>query len=275
LVEQALKDRPIVRPFPTPVGQLLAVCHDPDATEVTFEKVIERDPALSVRLLRMANSPLHGLSYEVHGVGQAVSLLGIRELKHFALTVAGVGIVADGSATATLREALWNHSLGCAIVARLLAERQPARNGDDAFLAGILHDVGKLLLLDVVPEEYGEMAQQYRGNQLIADELFAFGISHEEIGLRSAHGWSLAENVKVAIGYHHRPGEAPIHGEFVQLIATANHLARYWGIGSPGHEDADAAVADLKRLELSDFEAQVLAERAATNFQDAARAVGI
>ncbi|MCA9150669.1 MAG: HDOD domain-containing protein, partial [Planctomycetales bacterium] len=269
IVQQALADRPEVRPFPAAVAQLLAACQDPNATASTFEKIIERDPALSVRLLRMANSPLYGLTNEVKGIAHAAAILGIRQLKHLALSVAGAGMFNQGSTAAQHREQLWAHSLGCATVARILAKKTPGVDADDAFLAGIFHDVGKLFLFDVVPEDYVELSSTYRGKELIEQEQFVFGVSHEEIGLKSAHSWSLAENLKGAIGYHHRPQESPVHVEFVTVIEAANNLARYWGIGSEGQEDPDAAARALDHLELSEDEVIQLAEQAVTNYNDA------
>ena len=93
---------------------------------------------------------------------------------------------AQGVTAEKQREELWNHSLGCATVARLLTDYVPNVAADDAFLAGILHDIGKLLLYDVVPEEYQKMVLSYHGNELIQQELFLLDVSHAEIGLQSA-----------------------------------------------------------------------------------------
>lgn len=273
LVQQALKDRPEVRPFPAAVAQLLSACQDANATPATFEKIIERDPALSVRLLRMANSPLYGLTNEVRGIGHASAVLGIRQLRHLALSVAGAGMFNQGATSAEERQALWTHSLGCATVARLIARRKPGINPDDAFLSGIFHDVGKLFLFDVVPDEYAELSSNYRGAELLAEEVNLFGVSHEEIGLRSAHSWSLAEDLKAAIGFHHRPREAPLSIALVEVIAAANALARYWGIGSDGHENADAAAAALDQLALSEDHVVELAEESVADFKGAVLAM--
>jgi putative nucleotidyltransferase with HDIG domain len=275
LVQQTLKDRPEVRPFPAAVAQLLAACQDSSATAATFEKIIQTDPALSVRLLRMANSPLYGLTNEVRGIGHAAAILGIRQLRHLALSVAGAGMFSQGTTASMHREKLWNHSLGTATIARLLAKQQPGVEADDAFLAGIFHDVGKLFLFDVVPEEYTELASMAEGNQLIEEEKFVFGISHEDIGLKSAHSWSLAENLKAAIGFHHHPDDSPIHNEFVEVISAANSLARFWGIGSEGQQDVEGAADALERLQFSDEQVVELAEQSKVMFEDAIQAMSV
>lgn len=234
LIQQNLNARREVRPFPAAVTRLISACQDINATAATFEKIIECDASLAVRLLRMANSALFGLTNEVRTVRHATALLGIRRLKHLALSVAAAGMFSEGATAARERKTLWNHSLGCATVARLLAKFVSSVSPDDAFLAGIFHDVGKLLLYDVVPRDYAMLISQCPTARLREEEVFVFGVSHEEIGLRSAHSWGLAEEIKAAIGYHHRPNETPVHFDFAALVHIANSLSKEWNIGSQG-----------------------------------------
>ncbi len=237
LVQQRFEEGAEVRPLPATVTRLLAACQDTSATAADFEKIIECDAALAVRLLRMSNSALYGLANEVRSIGHATMILGIRRLRNLALSIAGARMFADGTTAAKQRRELWSHSLGCATVARLLAKSAYAVCPDDIFLAGVFHDVGKLLLYDVVPEEYSELVCSLSAEQLIREEKFIFGISHEEVGLKSAHAWGLSEPIKVAIGFHHRSGETPVHVEFAAVIQVADFLAKAWGIGSPNVEE--------------------------------------
>ena len=231
IVHKRLKKVPEVRPFPAAVTHLVAACQHPDATAHDLESIIECDPALAVRVFQMANSPLYGLSSEAKTVEHAVSVLGVRQLRNVAVSIAGAGMFAQGATAAKQREELWNHSLGCATVARLLTDYVPKVAADDAFLAGILHDIGKLLLYDVVPEEYQKMVLSYHGNESIKQEQVLFGFSHEEIGLQSAQSWCLPEEIQTAIGYHHRPYAASAHIELVTLLHIANQLAKCWDVG--------------------------------------------
>ena len=262
LVQRKLEDRPEVRPFPAAVTQLLSAIQNPDSTSDDLAQIIECDPALAVRLLRMANSPLYGLTSDVRSVSHAASVLGIRSLKTLAMSVAGASMFSEGKSAAQERLRLWDHSLGTAAVTRTIATFYSDVSADDGFLASIFHDVGKLFLYDVVPDEYAELNRQYRGDDLIEQEKLSFGVTHEEIGLASAHHWNLAEELKMAIGYHHRPDEALAHMTFVQLVHDANELARVWAIGSDavqndeGEEDLEATTLDptetllLERLEV-------------------------
>jgi len=272
-VQECLAERPEVRPFPAAVTQLLAACQDADTNAETFVKIIECDPALAVRLLRMANSPLYGLANGVRGIGHAVSILGMRQLKNLALSVAGKAMFSEGSTAAKQRLDLWNHSLGCAAVARLLAKSVPTVSPEDAFLAGIFHDVGKLFLYDVVTDEYTEMASLYSREQLIAEEKSLFGISHEEIGLKSAHSWGLPEDVKAVIAHHHQPEESLVHRPFVTVGHIANRLARVWGIGSEVTTDSDVLAETAEQLALDEEVFASVEEQARAAFDDAAQAL--
>lgn len=271
LVQQQLEEGPEVRPFPATVNRLLAACQDGNATATDFEKIIECDAALAVRLLRMANSALFGLTSEVRTIGHATSVLGIRRLKNLALSIAGARMFAEGPTAAKQRQDLWSHSLGCGTIARLLAKTAYAVCPDDIFLAGVFHDVGKLLLYDVVPDEYSELVGSLSGEQLTSEERFNFGISHEEIGLKSAHAWGLSEQIKVAIGFHHRSGETPVHVEFAAVIQLADFLAKTWGVGSPLTEEPDLPWPNVELPPLGDELLGNLEGQARQLFEEAAK----
>ena len=137
LIHKKLDDGHEIRPFPDAVSRLLSAIKDPNANAKTFENIVESDVALSTRVLKMVNSPLYGFSNEVHSIRQAVTLLGQKPLKNLALTYAGAAIISGDSKTKDHYEALWNHSLGCATVARIMANSVTSVDSDDAFLAGI------------------------------------------------------------------------------------------------------------------------------------------
>jgi putative nucleotidyltransferase with HDIG domain len=270
-VHSCLADRAEVRPFPAAVTQLATACHDPNATAATFEEIIKCDPALAVRILRMANSPLYGLSNEVRSIGHATVVLGIRKLRSLALSVAGAKMFSEGKTASRDRKALWNHSLGCATIARLLADSVSHVLPEDAFLAGIFHDVGKLLLYDVVPHEYACIASENKGARLIEEEEFVFGLNHQDIGLKSAHSWKLPEQIKAAIGHHHNPDSSPLHREFVIVIHAANSLARSWCIGSDSEEEYEMSQSATTLLALDDESLATFRLRSLRMFQEAVR----
>lgn len=247
---QKLDERPEIRPLPAVVPKLLVALQDTSSPIGLIASIIESDPALAVRLLRIANSPLYGIRTEIRSIEHACSLLGMRALKSLALSVAGAGMFSRGSTASKERTALWEHSLGCATIAKLLAESIPSVTKDDAFLAGIFHDVGKLLFLDVIPEEYARLTDSYLGRELADHEQSHFELTHEQIGLRWAHAWNLPEGIKMAIGFHHQPAESPNHADLVNAIHIADGLARSYGVGSPSTVDVTLARETKERYGL-------------------------
>ena len=118
LVQKKLNEGHEIRPFPAAVSQLLTAIKDPDADAGMFEKIIEQDAGLSTRILRMVNSPVYGYSKEIHSIRQSVTLIGQNRLKSLALTYAGTAIVSSQADAGNAGKSLWEHSLGCATVAR-------------------------------------------------------------------------------------------------------------------------------------------------------------
>ena len=247
-IEKHLSSAAEVRPFPAAVARLTAACQDPNACSKTFEPIISCDPALSVKVLRVARSPLYCPQGGVKTIPHAVSLLGLRKLKSVGMSVAGAAMFASGATAQQRRQALWQHSVGCAVVAGRIAEYVPGVDPDDAFLGGIFHDIGKLLFYDAIPEEYAELDESMSGLQLIREEEFLFGRTHEQIGLASAVSWQLPDEVKAAVGWHHRPEEAEFCADYARVVGTADYLSKHWAIGSdevPNTSEVDEMMRHL------------------------------
>jgi putative nucleotidyltransferase with HDIG domain len=232
LIESELNKAWAIQPFPRVVSQLLSATNDSNANSKSLANIIESDAALSTRLLRMANGPLYGYSNVIRSIDHATTILGIRPLRNLALTYAGSTVFAIGS-VAEQRDALWDHSLGCATIARLLAKFVSTVEPDEAFLAGIFHDVGKLFFHDVVPREYARLAGVSSGTRLMEQEQEEFGFTHEEVGSKLATAWQLPEQLVVVVGHHHRPEQAIAHNELTAVVHVADGLARAGGVGSP------------------------------------------
>ena len=232
LVQNKLDEGCEIRPFPQSVNQLITALKDPNSTSSGLAQVIEADAGLAVRLLRMANSPLFGITQELTSISHAITLLGRRRLKNLAFTYACSTIFTGSSKSAWQREAIWDHSLGCAITARILANAVPSVSVDDAFLAGLFHDVGKLFFLSGFPKEYGKHSTSKWGNELLQIEQDLFGCTHDELGFRLVVAWPLRDEVKIAVRDHHNPDHSNVDHKLTKLLNIADALARSAGIGS-------------------------------------------
>lgn len=272
IIQQKLHIGHQILPFPEIVGRLLTALKKPDVSSAALAKIIEADPALSVRLLKMANSPVYGNTIEVQSVVRATTILGFGPLKRMALTFAASSLFIGGSDAKQNREMVWNHSLGCATVARQLAKFVQSINPDDAFLAGIFHDVGKLFFYEAIPGEYSELDSSFNGEQLIEREAELFDTTHEAVGVKLVTGWRLAEQLMVAVGFHHRPNQAIAHQDMAFMINVADSLAKQAGIGSRVDADIDISQESLEHLKLNEDSIVILKEQARQEFIDTKRA---
>lgn len=159
---------------------------------------------------------------------------------------------SSGDRAQDQRIRLWQHSVGCAVVARSVADHVEGVDKDEAFLAGVFHDVGKLLFYDIIPDEYSEVDASFIGGNLVEEEEFLFGTTHEKVGLASADAWELPNEIKTAIGWHHRPEIAENCPTFAQVIHTANSLARHWGVGSEATPQEDLTDVFASNLQLTE-----------------------
>jgi putative nucleotidyltransferase with HDIG domain len=273
VVRQKLNDDQAIMPFPQVVGRLITALKDPKVDSTTLARIIEEDPALTMRLLRMANSPMFGIANVIETVDRAVTMLGKRPLKNVALTFAASQMFSADTTTKEHKESLWCHSIGCAMVGRELASHVDAINPDDAFLAGVFHDIGKLFFIDVVPDEYIELlegegvAEGNHGDALCYIERELFDASHEDVGAKLVRSWQLPEKLMIAVGFHHRPGKAIAHGQLAKLIGCANSLAHQKGIGSSPDESIELCQETLDELGITEDMISTMTEKVAEQFQ--------
>ena len=163
-VQDHLREKAEVRPFPAAVSQLLVASQDPNSTAATFEKIIETDAALAARLLRMANSPLYGIRQEVTSLAHAAAVLGVRQLRSLAFALAGAGMFKEGGTAKGQRSELWNHSLGCAMTCRLLAKAAVGVEPDEAFLGAFFTTLENCSCWTLFPANIRNCRHKYAAN---------------------------------------------------------------------------------------------------------------
>ncbi len=268
VVRNKLSDDQSIVPFPQVVGRLVSALKDPQVNSSTLSQIIEEDAALTLRLLRMANSPMFGISNVIETVERAVTMIGKRPLKNVALTFAASSLFTQDSTTKTHKESLWSHSLGCAMVGRGLAGHVDSLSPDDAFLAGIFHDIGKLFFFDAVPETYIDLVGTKHGEALTSNERELFDMTHEDVGTHLVKSWQLSEKLMIAVGFHHQPENAIAHRELASLVGCADALARKNGIGSEPDLSIELCPETLAFLGLNDELIESVTEDAIEKFQD-------
>ncbi len=191
----------------TTAERVLRVAADPRSDARGLAGVIETDIALTARLLRLANSPYHGVPRQVANVSSAVVLLGFQSVRALAVSSA-CGLLADGGEAP---DGYWRHSVATAAACLVVATRIGTPTGD-AFSAGLLHDLGAVLLHRSDPIKFAMVHAQARGlsSDLLAAELREFGRTHAQVGSEAAEAWAFPKAFVEAIGSHHGVDE-PSH----------------------------------------------------------------
>ena len=147
---ELLDELPELKPFPAAAAQLMSECQDPNLSPKRVAEIVGSDPVLAAKLMKIANSPLYGYAGKIRTIEHSVVVLGMTGIRHLSLSLAGAELFAEGEAlTADQRQALWHHSLQVASAARQLAGHCECSqlDAEEAFLAGIFHDIGKLVFL--------------------------------------------------------------------------------------------------------------------------------
>jgi putative nucleotidyltransferase with HDIG domain len=262
-----------VRPFPATASRVMTACDKEDVTAAELSNIIEQDPVLTMKLLQIANSPMYGFSGDVRSVQHASVLIGLRALKNMAVSLAmGDVFGSGGSLTADSRDQLWKHALACGSIAKTLSAATQLASPDEAFLGGIVHDVGKLIFVDHRPEQYAGMLSCSCSKETIDAEIEAFGISHTAVGRSCGESWGLPEELSDVITFHHNPADSDFGGDLVDCVFAANQLSRIWLTDDPETQpDATRATEILKEagVDLSPEEIETLRQQALVEVQAA------
>jgi putative nucleotidyltransferase with HDIG domain len=252
-----------VSTLPHVIARTLQVINDPDASALRLKNVIETDAALSVRILRCVNSSAYSLRQEVTSLQHAITFLGLKEIRRLAVTARVSELFAHDEAFGPYRRrGLWKHLVAVGLCARLIAMRQRMADFEDAFLAGLLHDVGIILEDQYVHAQFRAVVGSLDNHTpLVEAERSVLGFDHAQVGAAVAERWRFPESVKAAIGYHHASGD--YQGEslaIVRCVEVANLICTVKGYSSVGLRLVEASPATIQALSLNREHLLVLAE---------------
>ncbi len=218
------------------LDEIELVLGDPASTLATVGEVIEKDPDLTARLLKLGNSSFFGFPSRVETVSETISLIGIQQV-HDLISVATVVKIFKGLAPDLVdMESFWKHSLACGIAARILAMARRVPKPEKYFVAGLLHDVGRLVLYSRAPEKAREVFKSMQtGRCLLREaEKEVLGFDHTEIGEALLRSWNYPPNLVQTIRYHHQPiSSGPFQLE-ASLVHVADALVNAMQLGSSG-----------------------------------------
>lgn len=235
--------------MPEVLLKLNEVIGNADASAADVAKVVSKDPAVSTNILRIVNSAYYGLQVRVSSVSLAVSVMGFNMTKKVALKAAVFS--SFGKRREKIQHfdplAFWRHAIFTGVAARTLAANAHAFGDvhpEDIYIAGLLHDIGKIILMEKAAPRYLAMlrraVQEQRAETAVEAE--DFGFTHADVGSVLAIKWSLPEDLAIAIRYHHSPSRDPFHRSLSSLIHLADQLA--WQAGSPSTVGTTLAAMD-------------------------------
>ena len=221
--------------LPASVLRVMQMIEDPFCSSSDLAKVIQADPAMAAKVLKLANSSYYGFRQKISNIPQAVTLLGFATLKN-ALLAAAVFDMFRIQGTGFDLNALWKHSVTTATAAKLIAKRARYPQSEKAFTAALLHDVGKIILARFVPQGLAEIMDAVREDQLgmYDAEKKVIGLSHPALGAWVLGRWGLPAPVVEAVEFHHHPTRAQSSFDLAAIVYLANVLAHRSNIGSGG-----------------------------------------
>lgn len=232
--------------MPHVVAALLESIDDPEVTIHTVQSIIGKDPALAAKVLRLANSAFYGFPREIATIREAVLVLGLRTVRGLALAASAASVMGlDLPAYRLGRFALWRHSVLVGTIAKRLSKEAGEKASEIAFAAGLLHDVGKILLEPVVARHAAAFGEVRAAASPAAAERQVLGFDHADVGRLLVAKWRLPEALEAATGFHHRPGGAPepyrLLAETVSCADWLAHRAAAKGVEPPEAPPADVA----------------------------------
>lgn len=224
LIKQHIDSLPVL---PATVTKLMALTRDPESSAKDIMEVILPDQSLCFTILKIANSALFGRPKKVDSVQMAVAVLGFNEVQNIALTKALINSFSKIDEKYKLFvDKFWEHSFVCGIAARIIAQDLQIAP-DVASMGGLIHDVGKLIMLETFDDDYDTQLwmTRYSDEKMLEEENKAFSFTHDQIGGQLMEEWSFPSNLITAVANHHNPDDASAEKTLAHVVQLADFLS--------------------------------------------------
>lgn len=220
------------------IEELEEVLNNPESTLSHIGEVIEKDPDLTARLLKLGNSSFYGFPSRLETVSEAITLIGIQQVYDLIVAAQVIELFEGVSPEFVSMQSFWRHSLSCGVVARLLALDRRLPKPDKFFVAGLLHDVGRLILFSRIPGEVKTIFETCQARRCLLREAESdvLGFDHAAIGGELLKSWSYPPNLVQAIAYHHHPLSAGVFQLEASVVHVADFLCNGLQLGTSGEQ---------------------------------------
>ncbi len=219
--------------LPTIYVEISKQIRDPKVSVSEVARVIEMDQAITSKILRLVNSSFFGFSRQVTSIRQAVVLLGFSTVQNTVLSVSVFESFTTNNVKGFNLKEFWKHSIGCGVLCTTLDKKMNVGYQDETFVAGLLHDIGKIILDRHFKKEFEEALTYAKTNGVspYEGERVVIGSSHDEIGEYLAEQWKLPYALVEAVALHHHPGNIRSNPKLVSLVHLSDCLAHRLGCG--------------------------------------------
>lgn len=264
LIKSVLKSVDGLKPLPSTVTQALKLIEEPDISIREVVSVISVDQALTARILSWSNSAFYGFAHPATTLHEAVTRLGLRRTKNILFTLSYSSLLGRRVAGYNLGHGeLWRHAIAVAMASQRLSERVGYPAPDEAYVAGLLHDIGKLMLDQFFKVDWARLLElgQKRHMSLMETEEYLLGLNHAQTGGELARKWDFPPRLVEAIAYHHTPTFGGVAPELAAIVQVADNICLRLNIGLP-HPDflPDLSREGLRLLSLELEEVDELTE---------------
>ncbi|MDF1809646.1 MAG: HDOD domain-containing protein [Phycisphaerales bacterium] len=228
-VASALKEISHIATLPEVTLKIIDLVEDPSSSAQDLHEVISNDPALCSRILKVVNSSFYGLPGQIASINRAIVMLGLNAVKNIAIAASLAKLFRGGELTPFFSaKELWDHSNAVAIASKMISDRLGMGLGDEAYLAGLIHDIGIMVemqydrstLIDAI-DRCGADSSGKPSVSLLDTEEEVFGANHQDFGKGLCEKWKFPAPFVAAAGYHHNPTEAPSEAKKIVYIVHA------------------------------------------------------
>ena len=232
-LEQLISQTSSISSPPLIYNRLNDAINHPRTSIKDIAHIISEDPGLTARILKLANSSLYGMS-NVYSISRAVTLIGTREMRDLSLAVSMMQVFPGISEDLLNMSMYWQHSVACGIVARNIGIFLREISVERLFVAGILHDIGQLVMCTLIPETVKKMVFQNAEQRepLCAIEKGCLGFDHAQLGGALLHSWNIPQNITDLVIGHHAPSRAEKYPRETTIIHLADIICQALGNGT-------------------------------------------
>ncbi len=235
--------------LPTIALRVIEVTSNPESSTNDLMKIISPDISLTTKILKISNSPFYGLTREISSLQHALTILGFTEIRNLVIsTVAFESFKNFKQGGKFDIGKFWKHSFCCGLAAKLIATDLNNKS-NELFVAGLVHDIGKLAMYLTFPVEFMTQVEIMSPLKIkytaFEAEKGIFGMAHDEVGMKLLERWMFPKNLITAVGFHHHPQEADKKSSYPIIIHVADILAHICEMEDENEEDDDFFEAEI------------------------------